>query len=382
MCGAATEVVLKILQVAPLWESVPPHAYGGTEAVVHVLVEELVRRGHEVTLCASGDSRTSARLIAHYPRSLRTAELENKAIYSWQHAALSLKDARHYDIVHNHAGEEVMALAHLIPDVPMLTTMHCLVTPDTQFIWDRYPGHYNTISRSQYAEMPQVSGGIYGGVVYNGIDVASFPLQTDKDDHLLFLSRISPEKGPHLAVEAARLCGKKLIMAGKIDSYDQRFFDTTIAPLIDGDRVVFVGEADATKKRELYKNAACVLMPLTWEEPFGLVLAEAQACGTPVIAFNRGAAAEIVTDGITGFVVDTVEQMAGAVLRLNEIDPLACRRHVEDHFDGRSMADRYLHLYQSIIEGQPVGRPGGGTNSHAPLLGERLAGGAQTALAA
>lgn len=364
---------MKILQIAPLWETVPPRAYGGTEAVVHVLVEQLVRLGHEVTLCASGDSQTSARLEACLPYSLRTAELENKSVYSWQHAVLSLKHGPDYDIVHNHAGEEVMALAHLVPDVPILTTMHCLVTRDTQFVWDRYPGHYNTISRSQYQMMPAVAGGTYAGVVHNGIDVASFPFQADKNDHLLFLSRISPEKGPELAVEVARLTGKKLILAGKVDTYDQEFFDTTIAPLIDGDQIVFFGEADAAQKRELYRNASCVLMPITWEEPFGLVLAEAQACGTPVITFNRGAAAEIVRDGVTGFVVDTVEQMAAAVPRLPEIDPMACRRHVESQFDGHAMAAGYLRMYESILSGRTIGDE---------QLGKRPAGDPQPALAA
>ncbi len=373
---------MKILQIAPLWETVPPRAYGGTEAVVYVLVEELVRRGHEVTLCASGDSQTSASLQSCYPRSLRTAELEAKSVYSWQHAALSLKHAREYDIVHNHAGEEVMALSHLVPDVPMLTTMHCLITPDTQFVWDRYPGHYNAISHSQYALMPTVAGGNFAGVVRNGIDVASFPFQAEKDDHLLFLSRISPEKGPELAVEVARRCGKKLILAGKVDPYDHDFFVRTIAPLIDGDRVSFVGEADAQQKRDLYKAASCVLMPITWEEPFGLVLAEAQACGTPVITFNRGAAAEIVRDGVTGFVVDTLEQMVAAVGRVGEIDPKACRQYVESRFDGRTMADGYLRMYESILGRRPAGQPGGGLNDHVQLQSEPPGGEAQPVLAA
>ena len=373
---------MKILQIAPLWETVPPRAYGGTEAVVHVLVEELVRRGHEVTLCASGDSQTSARLQACYPRSLRTAELENKSLYSWQHAALSLKDAQDYDIVHNHAGEEVMALSHLVPDVPMLTTMHCLITPDTQFVWDRYPGHYNAISRSQYAMMPKVAGGTYAGVVHNGIDVASFPFQAEKDDHLLFLSRIAPEKGPQLAVEVARRCGKKLILAGKVDPYDHDFFVSTIAPLIDGDRVVFVGEADAKMKRELYRAASCVLMPITWEEPFGLVLAEAQACGTPVIVFNRGAAAEIVQDGVTGFVVDSEDEMVAAVARVNEISPMACRQHIERHFGQEAMAEGYLRVYQSILERRRAGQSGAPLSGKTPPEAERPSGDARPALVA
>ena len=344
---------MRILQIAPLWETVPPPAYGGTEAVVHVLVEELVRRGHQVTLCASGDSQTSATLQACYPRSLRSAtDLDCKTPYSWQHAALSLRDAREYDIVHNHGGEEVMALSHLVPDSPMLTTMHCLITPDTKFIWDRYPGHYNTISWSQRQTMPEVLGGNFAGVVYNAIDVASFPFQTQKDGYLLFLSRISMEKGPHLAVEVARRTGRKLIIAGKVDPADYNFFVSTVAPLVDGDQVVFVGEADAVMKRELYRSASCVLMPIMWDEPFGLVLAEAQACGTPVISFNRGAAPEIVRDGVTGFIVNDVEEMVRSVARVPEIDPRACRQHVERHFDAPVMADNYLRVYESILKSQ------------------------------
>lgn len=343
---------MKILQIAPLWETVPPPAYGGTEAVVHILVEELVRRGHDVTLCASGDSITSARLQACYPRSLRSAtDLECKTVYSWMHSALAVRDAGKYDIVHNHGGEEVMALSHLAEDVPMLTTMHCLITPDTRFVWDRYRGHYNTISWAQRRIMPEVRSGKFAGVVHNAIDVTSFPFDPEKEDYLLFLSRISLEKGPHLAVEVARRTGRRLIIAGKVDPMDIHFFANTMAPLIDGDQVVFVGEADAAMKRRLYRRAHCLLMPIMWEEPFGLVMAEAQACGTPVLTFKRGAAPEIVRDGETGFVVRDVDQMIEAVKRVPEIDPLACRRHVEERFDVPAMADRYLRIYESMIDG-------------------------------
>ncbi|HEU4759180.1 MAG TPA: glycosyltransferase family 4 protein [Dehalococcoidia bacterium] len=352
---------MKVLQIAPLWETVPPPAYGGTEAVVHTLVEELVRRGHEVTLCASGDSRTSARLQAVYPRSLRNADdLDSKPVYSWLHSSLSLRDAREYDIIHNHGGEEVMALAHLVPDVPMLSTMHCLITPDTKFIWDRYPGYYNTISWSQRRLMPEISGGTFAGVVYNGIDVASFPFQEEKEEHLLFLGRISPDKGPHLAVEVARRTGRRLLMAGKVDPADFLFFSTVVAPLIDGDRVVFLGEADAHLKRELYRKAYAVLSPIIWDEPFGLVMVEAMACGTPVISFGRGAAPELVRDGETGFIVDTLEEMEAAVKLVGQIDPWACREHVARRFDAAVMAGNYLRQYEAILEGAvrpPVSEP-------------------------
>jgi len=341
---------MKVLQIAPLWETVPPPAYGGTEAVVHLLVEELVRQGHDVTLWASGDSQTSARLESCYPVSLRTAEgLESKPVYSWQHAVLSLKNARDYDIIHNHAGEEVMALSHLVPDVPMLTTMHCLITPDTKFVWDRYEGYFNTISWSQRKLMPSVSGGEFAGVAYNAVDVSSFPFQSEKADYLLFLSRISPEKGPELAVEVAKRTGRRLIMAGKVDDVDREFFADIVEPLIDGDQIIFKGEADGRTKRELYRSAACVLMPITWDEPFGLVLTEAMACGTPVIVFGRGAAPEIVDHGETGFIVADVDEMVRAVGSIHTIDPAYCRTRMEQRFDAPVMAARYLEMYQSIL---------------------------------
>ncbi|MBI2913253.1 MAG: glycosyltransferase family 4 protein [Chloroflexi bacterium] len=365
---------MRILQIAPLWETVPPPAYGGTEAVVHTLVEELVRRGHDVTLCASGDSQTSARLQAIYPHSLRAAtDLEDKTPYSWQHAALSLCDAREYDIVHNHGGEEVMALSHLVPDVPMLSTMHCLITPDTKFIWDRYQGYYNTISWSQRRGMPEVCGGTFAGVVYNAIDVASFPFQEAKEDHLLFLARISPDKGPHLAVEVARRTGRKLVMAGKVDPADLNFFLTVVAPLIDGEQVVFVGEANSRQKRELYRDASCVLAPITWDEPFGLVPVEAMACGTPVIAFGRGAVPELMRDGETGFIVDTLDEMVEAVDQLSWIDPQACRRHVARKFDAPVMADSYLRVYEAMLEGRLAARLEEPVRALAGLVEEREA---------
>jgi len=341
---------MKILQIAPLWETVPPPAYGGTEAVVHLLVEELVLQGHEVTLWASGDSRTSARLRSCCPRSLRAAkDMYAKSIYACLHASLALKDAKDYDIIHNHAGEEVMAIAQLLPNVRILTTMHCAITPDTQRIWDNYDGYFNCISWSQRRLMPQIDGCRFAGVAYNAIDVASFPFQRQKRDYLLFLSRMSPEKGPTIAIEVARRTGRRLIMAGKVDAKDRAFFTKEVEPLIDGRQIIFKGEADAALKRELYRDAACVLLPIQWDEPFGLVMPEAMACGTPVVVFNRGAAPEIVEHGETGFVVDTVDEMVDAVGRVQIIEPAFCRARAEQRFDAPIMAKRYLDIYESII---------------------------------
>lgn len=344
---------MRILQIAPLWERVPPTGYGGTEAVVSVLTDALVRAGHEVVLRASGDSLTPAELRSVYPRSLRTAaEVGDGTPHDWVHAAAAIADAEGFDIVHNHAGEPVMALAGLT-DVPVLSTMHCLITPDTRIVWEHYDGYYNTISRAQIKTVPPMERPRHAGVVYNAIDAAAFPFSAEKEDYLLCLNRVAPEKGTHLAVEAARRVGRKLVIAGKVDGADVEYYETVVKPLIDGRDVVFLGEADYRLKRELYVKAACVLMPICWEEPFGLVMVEAMACGTPVIAFARGAAPEVIADGETGFVVQDVDSMVEALGRIDTIDPARCRRHVEENFDIPVMMEGYLRLYREIA-GEPA----------------------------
>ena len=344
---------MRILQLAPLWESVPPPAYGGTEYVVSLITEQLIKRGHQVTLAASGDSQTTAELIATFPRSLRRAEdLQDRTPYDWQHIATALRHASDFDIVHNHAGELPMALSALI-STPMLTTMHCLPTQDNRFVWERYAGAYNTISKSQGCHVAPFSGPArFMGHVYNAVDVATFPFMATKGDDLLFMSRLAPEKGPHLAIEVAKRLGMRLILAGKVDRYDRDFFQQVVEPKIDGEQIVFAGEADACEKRRLYAQAKCLLMPLTWEEPFGLVMPEAMACGTPVIALRRGAAPELIVHGVTGYVVDTVEEMAEAVREIGRIEPARCRDHVRANFSPEMMAQGYEHLYETLAESQ------------------------------
>ena len=317
--------------------------------MVSVLTEGLVRAGHDVVLRASGDSLTRAELRSVYPQSLRTAaNVSNGTPYDSVHAAAAIADARGFDVIHNHTGEIVMALAGLV-DVPMLTTMHCLMTKDTKFVWDHYAGYYNTISHAQARMVPPTLSARHAGVVYNAIDVASFPFRDTKEEYLLFLNRVAPEKGTHLAIEVARRAGRKLIIAGKVDAVDREYFQSMVEPLIDGREIVFFGEADHRAKRELYAGAACLLNPITWEEPFGLVMIEAMACGTPVIAFGRGAAPELIVDGETGFLVEDVDSMVRALGRLQIIDPGRCRQHVQAHFDGPRLVDDYLRLYAEIV---------------------------------
>ncbi|TET94605.1 MAG: glycosyltransferase family 4 protein, partial [Dehalococcoidia bacterium] len=340
---------MRILQIAPLSERVPPPGYGGTEAVVSLLTDALVRAGHGVILRASGDSITLAELRSVYPRSLRPAQyVKVGRPCDWVHAAAAIADAKECDIIHNHAREPVMALAGLV-DVPMVTTIHCAITPDRRIFWEHYGGYYNTISRAQISTVPPLEKPQYAGAVYNAIDVVSFPFREQKDDYLLCLSRVAPEKGIHLAIEVARRAGRKLVIAGKVDRCHRDYYEAAVKPRVDGRDVVFWGEAGHRTKRELYARAACVLMPICWDEPFGLVMVEAMACGTPVIAFARGAAPELIVDGETGFLVRDADSMLGALAQIGTIDPYRCRQHVQANFDVRVMVEGYLSLYREIM---------------------------------
>jgi glycosyltransferase involved in cell wall biosynthesis len=339
---------MRILQIAPLAERVPPVAYGGTESVVCLLVDGLVRAGHDVVLWASGDSLTLAELRSVYRQGLRLdPAVADPHPYEWLHAVEAIKDAQEFDIIHNHDGERVMALASLL-DVPMLTTMHCLIEPDTKFIWQRYQGFFNTVSEAERATIPPLEGPRFAGVVHNAVDVASFPFRVHKDGYLLFVGRMGLAKGAHLAIEVARRLDMRLVMAGKVDSCDEQYFAEAVEPYIDGKQIQFLGEV-GYEKRELYANASCLLVPLCWEEPFGLVMPEAMACGTPVIAFSRGSAPEVVLDAQTGYLVRDVDEMADAVSRLDRLDPYVCRRHVEQNFDVPIMVQHYLDVYERII---------------------------------
>jgi len=340
---------MKILELAPLSETVPPPAYGGTEAIVSLLTDGLVLAGHDVTLFASGDSKTLAKLHSVCPHSLRMAyDLKNRAPYDYLHNAIALCEAEGFDIVHNHAGELAMVMSHLIK-TPMLTTAHGVITADSKIIWDYYPWFYNTISYAQRKAILKIGNKNFVGVVHNAIDVETFPFSKEKDDYLLFLARISPEKGTHHAIEVAKKLGKKLLIAGKVDEVDRVYFEKEIKPRIDGKQIQFFGEADAEQKRVLYAKAYCLLAPISWEEPFGLFLIEAMACGTPVVAFARGAAPEIIVHGRTGYLVHDTEQMAKAVYLVEQIDPLDCREHVKHNFDKHQMVRDYITTYEKVL---------------------------------
>lgn len=341
---------MRIGMIAPLEMRVPPVAYGGTELLVSLLTEELVRLGHDVTLYASGDSITSARLVSCCPTFLRGSK-KDKWVYNLRNVASCLENSGDYDIIHNHTFTEGLSMAGL-SKTPMLTTLHGILEPDWEQLFLEYKGWYNTISYSAKALLPEKER--FAGVIYNAIDVDSYPFNATVDeDYLLFLSRISREKGPDIAIKVAKKMKRRLIIAGNIDTRDEPFFKEEILPEIDGDLIQFVGEADYRMKRELMAGAYCLVAPIVWDEPFGLFMIEAMACGTPVVVFNRGSASELVISGVTGYVVNTLEEMIEGIKNAGTIDRARCRKHVKFNFDVRRLGQSYLDAYRLILESTP-----------------------------
>ena len=349
---------MRIAQLAPIYERVPPRTYGGTELVVHLLTEELVRRGNDVTLFATGDSLTTARLRSVTPTPVRYGESTDDDLRHAEYLQLANAQAcfiaeRHgqFDLVHNHAGIEGMVLSDS-SRTPVVSTLHNPYVPRTQPIWDAYRWFHHAVSAASAATFPR-RGAL--APILHGIDVASFAVG-EPEGYLLFLGRFSPAKGADRAIEAARQSGRRLILAGKIDANDADHAREMIEPSIDGDQIRYVGEVDAETKRRLLAGADALLFPIEWDEPFGLVMVEALASATPVIGFRRASVPEIVEDGRTGFVVDDVGAMVEAIGRLGEIDRLACRREAERRFTVERMVDDVEAMYEVVAGAIPVAR--------------------------
>ncbi|WP_026369927.1 glycosyltransferase family 4 protein [Kallotenue papyrolyticum] len=344
---------MRIAQIAPMYESVPPSHYGGTERVVWSLTEELVRRGHDVTLFASGDSQTSARLVPTTPRSLRRqmSREEILEVSPWLHLAMLsdvLRDASAFDVIHSHVDHYTFPFTRLIA-TPIVTTLHGRLD-----IWMLKPilrcypdAPLVSISRSQRAPLAELPLN-WVGCVYNGIPLEHFPFRAQPGDYLVFLGRICPEKRPDWAVEVARRSGMPLKVAAKIDPVDQAYWRTEIEPLFRANQVEFLGEVNEQEKAALLGGAYATLFPIDWPEPFGLVMAESLACGTPVIAMRRGSVPEVLEDGVSGFICDSVAEMIAAVPRVAELDRATCRRRAE-RFSQAAMADGYEAVYQQVI---------------------------------
>jgi glycosyltransferase involved in cell wall biosynthesis len=340
---------MRIAQVAPLNERVPPPLYGGTERVVSYLTEELVRLGHDVTLFASGDSETSARLVAACPRALwRDADVRETLPHHVRLMELVFRDVSRFDIVHFHTDYVHFPLVrrHRCPSV---TTLHGLVhPPDLAGLLEEYHDvPLVSISDNQRRPLPDAN---WRGTVYHGLPREAFTFRAAQGTYLAYLGRMSPEKRVDRAIEIAGRAGMPLKIAAKIYPEEQHYFEETLAPLIEAAPFVeFVGELGGPARDELLGRAAALVFPIEWPEPFGLVMIEALACGTPVIAWRRGSVPEVVDDGVTGYVVDGVDEAVRAVAGLDRLSRTTCRRVFEQRFDAARMARDYLDVYRGVV---------------------------------
>ena len=341
---------MKIAQVAPLTESVPPHYYGGTERVVSYLTEELVKQGHDVTLFASGDSCTHAKLCSIVPKSLRLGgEQCNPYVYHTLELDQISRQASEFNVIHYHIDFLHFNISRLL-HTPQLTTLHGRLDID-----DLVPifKEFNdmpvvSISNEQRKPLPYAN---WTDTIYNGIPEDSYIFNPEPESYLAFLGRISPEKRVDRAIEIAIRTGMPLRIAAKIDKVDQKYFENIIKPLLAHPLIEYVGEINELEKNEFLGKAYALIFPIDWPEPFGLVMAEALACGTPVIAFRRGSVPEVLDkgNGKVGFIVNTVEEAVTAVEKIAFIDRRYCRTFFEERFSARRMAADYLRAYEKTI---------------------------------
>ncbi len=351
---------MRIALLAPPWIPIPPYGYGGIEWVVALLADQLVERGHDVTLFASGGSRTKAELVSVFEDA--PAERMHENVPDALHAAAAFREIavragtdRAFHVLHDHSACIALAAAPLMP-IPIVHTLHGAFTDEMRRFYEAVAegATYVAISEAQRAGMADLP---VAAVVPNAVDVESYPFVQEKDEYLLCLGRITHDKGQDAAIGVARRCGMPLVLAGKIDpGEDRAYFDRRILPSVDGELVRFEGEVSDERKRELLAHARAVLFPIRWPEPFGLVMIEAAACGTPVVATRWGAVPEVVIDGRTGFVVEGEDAMVAAVERIagGAINPGQCRADARERFSPAAMAARYEEIYTSAIRSWPT----------------------------
>lgn len=340
---------LKIAQVSPLYESVPPKLYGGTERVISFLTEELVKQGHEVTLFASGDSVTSARLIPACESSLRlNADCEDQLVHHIGMLQRVLDESDHFDVVHFHIDYLHFPLSRLMR-LPHVTTLHGrLNIPDLKPFYNLFKDMpVISISHEQRKPLPDIH---WIGNVYHGLAEDLFLPHYGSGKYLAFLGRVSPEKGLDRAIEIAIRSGLPLKIAAKIDKNDEGYYRQHIAALLDHPLIEFIGEISEKEKNEFLGNAIALLFPINWDEPFGLVMIESLACGTPVVAYNRGSVPELIIHGSSGFIVNNQDDAVKAVQNISLIDRQECRRCFEERFSARRMAQDYLKVYSQALE--------------------------------
>lgn len=341
---------MRIAMLAPLWKTVPPQKYGGTELVASLLTEELVKLGHEVTLYACGGSKTKANLIEVIDRPLFDIlggfKFDAIQFNDFMEVKLAFDAAKEgeFDVIHSHMGLHMAALGNLSP-VPMVTTNHSSMPPDFEPLAKIAKDcNYISISDSQRKTAPYLN---YVATVYHGINTAAFKFNPRGKDYLLFLATMSREKGADRAIEIAKRTGMKMIMAG--DKRSETDFDE-IKSHIDGEQIVYIGEVDAQKKNELMMNAKAYIFPIRWSEAFGLTVVESLASGTPVIAYRNGSMPEIIDDGKTGYLVNSIDQAVEAVKNIDSISREECRRQAIERFDASVMAKNYVKVYEELLK--------------------------------
>jgi len=341
---------LRVAQVAPLYERIPPKLYGGTERVVSYITEELVRRGHQVTLFASGDSQTGARLASGCPQSLRLAGKPELGAFLQLPMLSEVYEgaANRFDVIHSHIDYWSFPFARLT-SVPTVATMHGRL--DIEELHPVYARYRNvplvSISDAQRAPLPLMN---WVDTIYHGLPRDLLRFSPGPGKYLAFLGRISPEKRPDLAIEVARRVGIPLKIAAKVDAVDRDYFGTVIKPLLSPPDVEYIGEIGESEKSEFLGNALAFMFTIDWPEPFGLAMIEALACGTPVIARPCGSIPEIVRPGVTGFVASSVDEMVAAVGKIGELSRQECRTEFENRFTAEIMVDRYEQVYRQLIE--------------------------------
>jgi len=342
---------MKIAQIAPLYESVPPKHYGGTERIVSYLTEELVAANHDVTLFASADSITRARLVPASESALRLSStpIVDSVAHYIRLLELVFQEAHQFDILHFHIDYLHFPWTRRQP-IPAVTTLHGKLTiPDLIPLYKEFEDmHVVSISDAQRQPLPWIG---WRGTVYHGIPEGLYHLKEKPGEYLAFLGRICPEKRLDRAIEIAKRSGRKLKIAAKVNPVDREYFSDHIKPLLVHPLVELIGEIGEDEKQEFLGNALALLFPIDWPEPFGLVTIEAMACGTPVIAYRQGAVPEIIEDGKTGFILDSQDDAVAAVDRLASIDRVLCRREFESRFTARRMTADYIRIYEELWSG-------------------------------
>jgi glycosyltransferase involved in cell wall biosynthesis len=343
---------MKIAQVAPVFESVPPLGYGGTERVISYLTEELVRMNHEVTLFATGESKTSARLVPIAPHSVR-AQPGRMDWMAYQCISMDMVAAmsHEFDVIHFHTDYFHFPLARQLR-TPHVTTLHGrLDLPELPALYEHFGDiPLVSISDSQRAPLPDAN---WVGTVHHGLPKALFALNETPGEYFAFVGRVSQEKRLDRAIQIAERCNRLLVVAAKIDKMDEGYFEQTLRPLFHKPGVRYIGEVGQAEKRELLENARALLFPVDWPEPFGLVMIEALACGTPVLAWRNGAIPEVLDDGVTGFVVSGMDEAVRAASRIRKLERRECRAAFEQRFSAERMARDYLRIYRQLIEQHP-----------------------------